>query len=252
MINYPNTIDLKQHSTIVVAMSGGIDSSVTACLLKEAGYDVIGITLQLYSKASNKSKQCCTGKDITDAKNIANKMNFPHYVLDYENYFKSSVINNFNNEYIQGRTPVPCIICNQKIKFKHLLHTVQALGADAMATGHYVQRIKGMHNELHKATDKNKDQSYFMSLTTQKQLDFLRFPLGGYSKAEVRHQAKRLGLNTSNKQDSQDLCFINNKYEELISSFHPETNKSGHIVHIDGNILGKHNGITKFTLLNLP
>ena len=243
-----------KSTKIVVAMSGGVDSSVVACLLKEQGYDVIGITLQLYDMGETLKKKnaCCAGTDIFDAKKVAEKHDFPHYILNYQNLFRESVIDDFADSYLQGETPIPCIKCNQSVKFRDLLKVAQDLGADALATGHYVRREIGKNNEsqLHKAVDENKDQSYFLFATTKDQLDFLRFPLGGNSKEETRKEASRLGLEVANKPDSQDICFVpNGDYAAVIKRHRPIAFKEGNLVHYETKkILGKHQGIINFTL----
>jgi len=245
-------LDLKAQSRIVVAMSGGIDSSVVACLLKEAKYDVIGITLQLYSQKNvfSSGKSCCSGQDIYDAKQVAMKMNFPHYVLNYEDIFKKHVVNNFIDEYKKGKTPVPCTQCNQIIKFQHLLKTAKDLNASAMATGHYVRRIKNENTVgLYKSVDHTKDQSYFLWGTTEEELKFLRFPLGDLNKSTTRLEAKRFCLSISNKPDSQDICFIPNRnYRSFISKDKDFNINKGYIIHIDGRIIGRHEGICFFTI----
>ncbi len=234
-------------------MSGGVDSSVVACLLKEQGYNVIGITLQLYDhgEALKKKNACCAGTDIYDAKRVAEKHDFPHYILNYQNLFKESVIDDFADSYLQGETPIPCVKCNQSVKFRDLLKVAHDLGADAMATGHYVRRIDAKNGaELHKAVDEDKDQSYFLFATTNEQLNFLQFPLGSNTKEQTRKEAERLGLEVANKPDSQDICFVpNGNYAEVIRKYRPTAFREGDFIHIEtGKNLGKHSGIINFTL----
>jgi len=243
---------------VVVAMSGGVDSSVTAALLHEEGYDVVGVTLQLYDdgavRADNgvkKSKTCCAGQDIYDARRVAEKCGFPHYVLNYESNFKESVIDDFADTYLRGETPIPCVKCNQTVKFRDLLKTAHDLGADCMATGHYIKRTINEHGiaELHRAHDSGKDQSYFLFATTQEQLDFLRFPLGGWSKDKTRKEAERLGLLTADKAESMDICFVpDGDYAKIVKKIRPEAENPGEIVHIDGRVLGEHKGIIHYTI----
>jgi tRNA-uridine 2-sulfurtransferase len=241
-----------KNTRVVVAMSGGVDSSVAAALLHEQGYEVIGVTLQLYDHgaATAKSKTCCAGQDIHDARRVAEKFGFPHYVLNYESNFRESVIEEFADSYIRGETPIPCVRCNQTVKFRDLLKVAHDLGADCMATGHYVQRKVGEpHSELHRAIDDTKDQSYFLFTTTQEQLDFLRFPLGGWTKDITREHAQRLGLINAEKPDSQDICFVpGGDYTKIVKKIRPEAEKPGDIVHVDGRKLGGHNGIIHFTI----
>jgi len=243
---------IEDGALIAVAMSGGVDSSVTAALMVEAGYQVVGITLQLYDHGQmiNKKGACCAGQDIYDARQVADRLNFPHYVLDYETIFRQSVIDDFVESYLQGETPVPCIRCNQRVKFKDLLKTAQDLGAEALVTGHYVRRLEGSKGaELHQAIDFSRDQSYFLFTTTRKQLDYLRFPLGSMPKSETREHARRLGLNVAEKPDSQDICFVpSGGYVGIVEKYRPGALEPGEIVHIDGHILGHHTGIINFTI----
>lgn len=237
---------------VVVAMSGGVDSSVAAALLHEQGYEVVGITLQLYDhgQALQKKGACCAGQDIHDAKRVAEEMGFEHYVLNYQSRFQDNVIEDFVESYLKGETPIPCVKCNQNVKFKDLLDTARDLGADCMATGHYIQRVMGQERaELHRAVDAGKDQSYFLFATTQEQLDFLRFPLGGWNKDITRQHAERFGLVVADKPDSQDICFVpNGSYAKVVEKFRPGAMHPGDIVHIDGRVLGEHNGIINYTV----
>jgi len=238
---------------VVVAMSGGVDSSVVAAKLVSEGYDVIGVTLQLYDHGAALAKKgaCCAGIDIHDARRVAESMNFPHYVLDYENLFKENVIDEFADSYLGGATPVPCIRCNERVKFKDLLETARDLDADCMATGHYIQRKFGEKGpELHCAADPKRDQSYFLFPTTKEQLNFLRFPIGHLkSKDETRALANKFNLSVSDKPDSQDICFVpNGDYSAVIEKLRPGAAEPGEIVHADGRILGKHTGIINFTV----
>lgn len=238
---------------VVVAMSGGVDSSVVAAELADEGYDVVGITLQLYDHGAALAKKgaCCAGIDIHDARRVADTMGFPHYVLDYESIFRASVIDEFADSYLAGSTPVPCIRCNEKVKFKELLETARDLDADCMATGHYVRRRMGEGGpELHRATDTSRDQSYFLFPTTREQLEFLRFPLGHLaSKSETRALAARHGLSIADKPDSQDICFVPaGNYASVIEKLRPGAAEPGEIVHTDGRILGEHRGIIHYTV----
>ncbi len=243
-----------KNTRIVVAMSGGVDSSVVACILKEQGYDVIGITLQLYDVGEilKKKNACCAGVDIMDAKKVAEKFNFAHYVLNYENLFKESVIDDFADSYLRGETPIPCVKCNQSVKFRDLMKVARDLNADALATGHYIQREIDENSmpKMLKAVDENKDQSYFLFATTKEQLDFLRFPLGGFTKDYTRKLAQKYDLQIANKPDSQDICFVpNGDYAAVIAKYRPQAFKDGDLVHIETKEkLGNHNGVINFTL----
>ena len=236
---------------IVVAMSGGVDSSVTAALLKRQGHDVVGVTLQLYpGDAAKKKGACCAGQDIYDAKRVSESLGIPHYVLDYESRFRKNVIQDFADSYARGETPIPCIRCNEKVKFADLMQTARELGAAALATGHYVRRVEGPQGaELHAAADAARDQSYFLFATTQNQLDYLRFPLGDMEKTEVRAIAAELGLITADKPDSQDICFVpEGRYTRVIDRLRPDAARPGEIVDQAGNVVGRHDGITHFTV----
>ena len=242
----------ESETRVVVAMSGGVDSSVCAAMLAREGYDVVGVTLQLYDhgEAIKKAKACCAGQDIYDAKRVSEMMDFPHYVLDYESNFKESVIDDFADTYLKGATPIPCVRCNQTVKFRDLLKVAKDLGADCMATGHYIQRIDGPNGpELHRGFDGGKDQSYFLFATTPPQLDFLRFPLGAMNKSETRKLAVELGLNVASKPDSQDICFVpTGKYTDVIEKIRPKAALPGDMVHMDGTVLGQHRGIMYYTI----
>lgn len=241
------------ETRVVVAMSGGVDSSVVAAVLKDQGYDVVGVTLQLYDHGAALAKKgaCCAGRDIHDARRVAEAMGFPHYVLDYENTFREAVIEEFADAYLAGATPVPCIRCNERVKFRDLLETAKDLDADCMATGHYIQRMMGEKGpELHCAADPNRDQSYFLFSTTPEQLSFLRFPLGHLaSKAETRALAAQYGLPVADKPDSQDICFVpDGNYASVIEKLRPGAADPGDIVDMDGNVLGSHDGVIHYTI----
>ncbi len=241
------------ETRVVVAMSGGVDSSVVAAMLAEEGYDVVGVTLQLYDHGAALARKgaCCAGRDIHDARRVAETMGFPHYVLDYENRFRESVVEEFADAYLAGATPVPCIRCNERVKFRDLMETARDLDADCMATGHYVQRRMGVRGvELHRAADPARDQSYFLFATTAPQLDYLRFPLGHLAtKAETRALAARFGLPVADKPDSQDICFVpNGSYAAVIEKLRPGAAEPGEIVHLDGRVLGEHRGVIHYTV----
>jgi len=245
-------VGLPVGSRVVAAMSGGVDSTVVAGLLHKAGYDVVGVTLQLYDHgaALKKKGACCAGQDIHDARLAAETLGIPHYVLDYESRFRDAVIDQFADSYLKGQTPVPCIRCNQTVKFRDLLDVARDLGAEAMATGHYVRRaVVNGRAQMRKAIDHSRDQSYFLFATTPEQLDYLRFPLADLEKPQVRGVALELGLRIAAKPDSQDICFVpSGDYRSLIDKLRPEGREAGEIVHMDGRTLGKHAGITDYTI----
>ncbi|WP_341197751.1 tRNA 2-thiouridine(34) synthase MnmA [Hyphomonas chukchiensis] len=237
---------------VVAAMSGGVDSSVVAAMLKAEGYDVIGITLQLYDHgaAIEKKGACCAGQDIHDARNVADQIGIPHYVLDYESRFREQVMEDFADTYLAGSTPIPCIRCNQTVKFSDLLRTAKELGADCLATGHYIRRTDGEAGpELHRAADASRDQSYFLFATTREQLDYIRFPLGGLPKTEVRELADQFNLPVAAKPDSQDICFVpEGSYAKVVEKLRPGSGRGGEIVHLDGRVLGQHEGVIHYTI----
>ena len=252
----PNSLGLPKapgETRVVAAMSGGVDSSVVAAMLSREGYDVVGVTLQLYDHGAALARKgaCCAGRDIHDARRVAETMGFPHYVLDYESRFREAVIDDFADSYLAGATPIPCVRCNERVKFRDLLDTARDLDADVMATGHYVRRFDGAHGpELHRAADPARDQSYFLFATTREQLARLRFPLGGLaSKAETRALAAEFGLGVADKPDSQDICFVpNGDYAAVIEKLRPGAGQPGEIVHLDGRVLGEHQGLIRYTV----
>ena len=252
MINSLGIKKAPKDTKVVVAMSGGVDSSVVAALMKEAGYDVTGITLKLYddAKSSKEGRQCCAGQDILDAKRVSEKLNIKHEILFYQKKFKSEVIDSFIDSYTAGETPIPCVQCNQTVKFRDLFKYAKDLNADALITGHYVSRIqKNGQANMYRAKDQRRDQSYFLFSTSQEQLDYLRFPLGEIDKLQTRSIAQKLKLNVADKPDSQDICFVpNGDYSSVIKKFRPESFKPGKILDISGNQIGEHEGIINYTI----
>ena len=255
MNKHLNSIGLSKkpsETTVVVAMSGGVDSSTVAGMMRKEGYNVIGITLKLYDdgKEVASSKQCCSGQDIIDAKRVAHKLEIEHKILYYQDKFKQGVIDNFIDSYLKGETPIPCVQCNQTVKFKDLFEVAKELNADALITGHYVKSItSGNETNMYRAIDENRDQSYFLFNTTREQLNYLRFPLGGMLKDETRSIARKLDLNVANKPDSQDICFVpNGDYASVIRKFKPDSFKKGNIKNLEGKVIGVHDGIINFTV----
>lgn len=241
----------KKDTRVVVAMSGGVDSSVCAALMQEEGYETIGITLQLYDSGAmvGKKNACCAGQDIEDARRVCEKIGIPHYVLNYESIFKESVMEKFADSYMRGETPIPCVSCNQSVKFRDLFRVAKDLNADALVTGHYIRRVEGKNGpELHNAMDAGKDQSYFLFATTRDQLSYIHFPLGDFTKEETRKHAERFDLPVASKPDSQDICFVpNGNYASVVSKLRPGAIDPGEIVDVNGKVIGKHDGIINFT-----
>ncbi len=247
----PMDLNLPKGARVVAAMSGGVDSSVTAALLKREGYDVVGVTLQLYDAGAAKKKgACCAGQDIYDARRVAERLGIAHYVLDYEARFKARVMDDFAASYARGETPIPCVRCNERVKFADLMDTARELGAEALATGHYVRRVEGASGpELHAASDASRDQSYFLFATTPAQLSYLRFPLGGMAKSEVRALAAELGLLVADKPDSQDICFVpDGNYSNVVEKLKPGAATAGEIMNLAGEVVGRHDGVIHFTV----
>ena len=252
MINSLGINKSKKDTRVVVAMSGGVDSSVVAGMMKEEGYDVVGITLKLYddAKSSKEGRQCCAGQDILDAKRVSEQLNIGHEILYYQDKFKKEVIDNFIDSYSQGETPIPCVQCNQTVKFRDLFKYSKDLKADVLVTGHYIKRVqKNGKSSMYRAKDYNRDQSYFLFSTSQEQLDYLRFPLGDVEKKETRGIAKKLNLNVAEKPDSQDICFVpNGDYSSVIKKYRPESFKTGNILNLKGELIGSHDGIINYTI----